>query len=352
MIKRRGFTLVELVMSVAITTVLLGGIMSSILLASHAVPNGENASRQAVRSGDIVARIAHELYTAQSFSERLDNAVEFTVPDRDGDASPEIIRYAWSGTEGDPLTRQYNGGTAVNVAEHSYEFQLNYDVFLVNTEESPTRNESAEKVLISFEAAAGTSNFAVDEDKWVGQCFQPTLLVGTISWSVKRVKFRAKLHGPTDGETRVQLRPGDAGVPGSTILEEVPMYESTLTDTYAWREFPFSSVSELSTSDELCLVLQHVSSTHSCDVQYQGSGAFPTHSSLVQTDDGGASWTKQIGRSMVFYVYGTETSEGQPDITNIYSLTGVRITLRISETPASRVQTGVHIINAPEVTGP
>ena len=52
-----------------------------------------------------------ELNYALSFTERPVNVVEFTVADRDGDESPEFIRYAWSGTPGDPLTRQYNGGT-------------------------------------------------------------------------------------------------------------------------------------------------------------------------------------------------------------------------------------------------
>ena len=51
-----------------------------------------------------------DLEFALAFSEKTDHALTFTVPDRDGDFISETIRYAWSGTPGDPLTRQYNGG--------------------------------------------------------------------------------------------------------------------------------------------------------------------------------------------------------------------------------------------------
>ena len=41
-------------------------------------------------------------------------------------AGPETIRYAWSGTPGDPLTRQYNGGTVLNVSDYVQFFSLDY----------------------------------------------------------------------------------------------------------------------------------------------------------------------------------------------------------------------------------
>jgi len=52
----------------------------------------------------------------------------FTVADRDDDAQPETIRYEWSGGNGDPLTRAYNGGSPVSVAADVYAFELDYEI--------------------------------------------------------------------------------------------------------------------------------------------------------------------------------------------------------------------------------
>ncbi len=67
-----------------------------------------------------------ELQYAQSVTEQTVTAITVTVPDRDADSNPEEIRYAWSGTPGEPLTRQYNGGTAANAAEGVHDFSVDY----------------------------------------------------------------------------------------------------------------------------------------------------------------------------------------------------------------------------------
>ena len=49
------------------------------------------------------------------------------VPDRDdANADPELIRYSWSGTRGDPLLRQYNQATLATVAENVAAFNISY----------------------------------------------------------------------------------------------------------------------------------------------------------------------------------------------------------------------------------
>jgi len=126
-----GLTLVEVVVAIAITSILLAGMASALLIASRAAdPVGPTNT---VLATSMAAHdILGELRFAIAFTERTATAVEFTVADRNGDEAPETIRYAWSGTAGDPLTRQYNGGTAVNVVENVQEFQLDYDLRTVS----------------------------------------------------------------------------------------------------------------------------------------------------------------------------------------------------------------------------
>ncbi len=124
---RRGFTLLELAASIAVMSVLMGGLASAILLASHAMPDREGPFAATVEGAELAGQIAGELYCARSFTERTSTSVEFAVADRDNDTNLETIRYYWSGTPGDPLTREYNGSGATPVVPAIYEFDLAYD---------------------------------------------------------------------------------------------------------------------------------------------------------------------------------------------------------------------------------
>ena len=111
-----GFTLMELVTSLAIVGVLMGGMSAAVMISMQAIPDSKSTVTRLLQGGEITQQILTELREAKYFTERGANAVAFTVADRSGDGSPESIRYAWSGTPGDPLTRQYNHGSVVEIA--------------------------------------------------------------------------------------------------------------------------------------------------------------------------------------------------------------------------------------------
>lgn len=124
---RRGLTLVELVVSMTIMTILMGAMASVLVVASHAVPDGRSPMEKKTQAADVLDQIAGELFYATSITEETEIAVTFTVADRNhGDPGPETIRYAWSGTAGDPLTRQYNGGSIITVCEGVQVFSLQF----------------------------------------------------------------------------------------------------------------------------------------------------------------------------------------------------------------------------------
>ncbi|MBM4074622.1 MAG: hypothetical protein FJ267_03150, partial [Planctomycetes bacterium] len=75
---------------------------------------------------DVQKDLLADLQRATGFTERTAKAVTFTVPDRDGNGRPETLRYAWSGTAGNPLTLQVNGGPVQNIALNVQQFALSY----------------------------------------------------------------------------------------------------------------------------------------------------------------------------------------------------------------------------------
>jgi hypothetical protein len=122
--KRRALTLLEIAVCLISSMTLLGGLAASIYLSSQALPGSENASRQKSIAAAVLRDLMADLSVAVSFTERTSRAATFRVPDRSGDSMPETIRYAWSGTAGDPLTYQFNSDTVVNIATGVQVFNL------------------------------------------------------------------------------------------------------------------------------------------------------------------------------------------------------------------------------------
>lgn len=346
---RHGFTLVELVLSMAIMTILMGAMASAVLIATHALPDDQSPSTAAVDGSEVLDRIAGDLLAGTSFPEMTARSVTLTVADRNGDKAPETIRYAWSGTPGDSLTRQYNGGTVVKLVAEVQEFALDYVLTTVTEEHDPVTKESAEQVLCSYDTPVVAADFAITETEWIGQYFFPSLAADVTAWKVTRVSFMARIHGADKGITAVQIRlPTGADLPSPTVLEEVLMYENSLGESYSWKEFAFSNVSGLSPTQGLCLVLAlNKKEAHLADIQYDSGGG----SGRLTTTDAGSTWSSDAGQSMLYYVYGTVTTTTTPDPTIRQWLRSVGITLRIGKDPSGRVETATQVLNAPEVTG-
>lgn len=120
---RGGYTLVELMVAMVGASVLMVGLSSTIFIALKATDTSNTPTSATIEGYSALNDLLSDLEFALSFSEQTPNAITFTVPDRDGDSNPETIRYAWSGTPGDPLTRQYNGGTVATLVEDVHVFQ-------------------------------------------------------------------------------------------------------------------------------------------------------------------------------------------------------------------------------------
>jgi prepilin-type N-terminal cleavage/methylation domain-containing protein len=342
-----GYTLVEMVTALAIVGILMLGVASAMLVASRAI-DPDTRPRTTHAAAEAAARVVRELEFATAFAERSAAAVTFTVADRTGDGSDETIRYAWSGTAGDPLTRQYNGGTSVAVVEDVRECAFTCDLETLTEEPDPTRSESAEMALAVHTVPSDAKDFAVQNSVWIGQYFKPSLPGSAVSWSVTRALVKCRLHGAAKGKASVQLRLPTAGnLPSREVLEGIHVHENRLTDGYLWQEFTFSNAAGLSPSRGLCLtVVRFIDDADICDVQYDGDGP----GGMCQTNSGEGAWSTVLGKSMVFAVYGTVTTSDDPDPVTRTWVRGVHLRLRAGPDPSTAVETGVRVLNAPEVT--
>ena len=111
----RGFTLLEMVVGTAIMSVLMVAMGSILLIAGRALPQSQSVTGTTASAAAAADQMASELRYALAVNQRSTTMIEFTVADRNNDGLPETIRYEWSGTAGDPLTRTYNAGTAAQI---------------------------------------------------------------------------------------------------------------------------------------------------------------------------------------------------------------------------------------------
>ncbi len=331
----------------AVMSLLTLGMVSAIRIATHALPNAERPAHKVNRSGGVLANLADELSTAIHITERSPSAITFTVADRNNDGSPENIRFAWSGTKGAALTRQYNHGSAATVLDDVHQFDLGFTKRSVIEQYSGAAVDSAETLLVARDVPVVPADFAIKDKAWIGQYFRPTLPVGATAWRVTRVLVMARVHGANKGITSVQLRlPAADNTPSGTILEEVPMLESALSASYAWEQFAFSANSGLSPNEGLCLVLaRQLKDAHLGDVLFDAGGG----SGLLDTPDASKTWSSSLTTSMVYYVYGTYMIPGPPQTAKRDYVTEVQVALQIGSDTASRLETSVLTLNTPEV---
>ncbi len=346
-----GFSLAEMVAVMIIMSVLVIAMGSAMVLASKAIPRGTDQNALVIEASRVSDQIVEELRTAKYLTERAVNAMTLTVADRNGDGLPETIRYAWSGTAGDPLTMQLNGGALITVLDNIQQFDLTYDKMTsIETYPGPIV-ESAESELISNDSLTNFSDTQVKNDYWLGEYFElATLPPDTISWKVKRVIFKAKQEGSVSGGTDVQLRlPTTNNLPSSTVVDQFNFLESDLTTTLQWHQVSFMNAGGLSPTQGLCLVFTSTDTVGTSRIEYQSGSATLLNSALVDSNDQGGTWTDYADKALQFYVYGTYTAPAPDQAVTREHVSAVRIALHAGDDPNSRVETAARLLNLPEI---
>ena len=122
----RGFTLVETLISLALTSILMSACVGVILLSTKGLPAREDATESSLDGTAALQHLATDLQYATAITDLRTSGIIFEVHDRGHGASgpAETIAYAWSGVAGSPLTRAYNDNPAVNQLAAVTAFQV------------------------------------------------------------------------------------------------------------------------------------------------------------------------------------------------------------------------------------
>jgi type II secretory pathway pseudopilin PulG len=341
---RRAFTLLELLASLAITTILVLTMGSAMLIASRSIPDGTGRVEQISTATNAVEEFIDDLRVAVYVTEWTNNAVGVSVPDRNGDGVPEHIRYAWSGVAGDALTRSLNGSAPVTYAEQVDHFNLSWDLTSVTEEYPGAAIESPEHELSQRADPYHNHQQHVDSSRWTGQYLRPWIPPFATEWRITRAQFQGR-RASWWGSGQAQVRTTDVnGLPTEQIIDTVDInYNGLWGNTWYWREYDFQNAGGLIPGQAACVVI--TGNLGILKIRRDDH----TGQRLVKTTNAGTSWSHKLEQGLFHYIFGTYTTPGPPQTLVRDYLLGVNVTLETSGVDADPVTTAVRLLNMPEV---
>ena len=337
---RTGYTLVELIVGMAVSSILLLSMGSTVFLAMRAIPNPQKDPQASILAGQIVDQITEELETALSVTQLTATTIAFTVPARGSDTIPERICYSWSGTHGGPLTRQYNGGTVVTIAPSVNLFALTPSSTSVQETYPSVATESTSATLLaSCTGTSGLGDDNVQSNQSLGQYFKPVVGSGVCAWQATSVQFMAKQVSGT-GTTLVQMQPSNATLTPTGSINEQSTLPSA-SSTYSWKSFSLTQEPNMAAGSGICLVLQDQTGNPSVTVeQVSGAGQLQAN--------GGGNWSYNANNALYSQLYGKLTTSSSSQYCNAGYLTTMGIQLQLSPA-AAPLQTSAAMLNHPEL---
>lgn len=364
---RRGFTLVEMVLSLAIASVIVTSLGSVIILASRALPaaGGGNA---AMGTGLAMSQLASELRYAMAISSATPNEITFTVADRDGDGEEETISYQWAGA-GAPLTRKYNGGSAVTLHSSVHSFEASFARKKTTTiQQGTTTWDSGEVQLAGFSNfATGTvsaQNGSVGTATWCAQAFtidRVSLPADTTRLAITRVSLRLKkpllqLLNPESASVAIHApaSPGSPNPGPNPIGTPYVINLALLGISYAWADATFTDVVFPNASSTSFVIVVKGYAAPSAYLQYLSTTTAAADTNVYRSSaNSGGSWVPTTNTQLQdapFAVYGSYQRQISANVvTDSYVSRSASLAIQPTAKTSSRIEASVETVNDPSI---
>lgn len=346
-----AFTLVELVIGMALASVLLAVLAATVMFSAQALPGANDPAMVTLEAGKALDKIAAEVETAIYISKIDAKTIAFTVAPRNGDAIPERIVYAWSGVPGQPLTRTYNGGPPQTAVDSVYSFNL------VQNPQSETESypgcgveDANESLLQDLTTQMSVNSQNVTSTQSYGQYLNPSLPAGATAWRLTHFRFSAAtpnfLGLTISGVTAVQVAlANSAFLPMGNVLEQHPISNYSLAWFQTMQDVYFTSTTPLAEGTPIDALLVFSSGN-------EGLIAQQTAAETGELMANSGSWQYYNNSGLICQAYGklTRSSTTQYATSKYLVSLGIQLQGGSASYPSNPlVQTTVRLLNHPEL---
>ena len=309
---RAGFTLIEIIVSMAILTIVLGGLTSVLMLVSRAMPQGDRAASELKRSAALDV-LAEDLTLALDKPAIVAGEIRFSVSDRTGDGLPETIAYAIDEVT---LTRTQNAAAPRSLLDGVESLGLTTATTTSSRTTEPTSTVGSVLALWS----TTRSTLTVHEGATYLQPFIPQTGAAD-RMRITRIRLHAAqgsfvVAGDPDEDEWISVaihRLDALRSPIAPPIAEVELHPSRLAATAQWIDLPVGVSTEIETGDWLGILVR----------TGLASSQGPVLSRQTSDSDGGAAgslmlqipmiaplWTPVLGNYLVCEVEAELITEG------------------------------------------
>lgn len=300
----RAFTMMEMIVSIAITMVLALAIGSVVMLSARVMPRAKanTVARVEEAAARVLEQIAQDVSQAIEVPKISKYSMTIRLPDRDDDGKEEEIAYQWDGSSGSPLVCSINGGDPVVLVKAVHTFTLSPETFTRTTTSEGSATSTGEILLAGYTDSAPTQE-PVNSTNWPVLTFPISLSDGVTAYSISRIDLYVSRIGLLIGADHLELRSAwPDGSPSTTTLASVTLPGGILALSAGWQSYtPTYTGSNVLTARLLSLVAIHDSGSSVLRL-YRNATAVAGHRAGVSTNSG-ATWNMGDG-SWAYRVYG------------------------------------------------
>lgn len=352
---RRGFTVLELIVSIPTATVLIGAMAMCVTLMMRTRSQDDLRFKGTYNLSKALNQMASDIELATSHVSSSTTHLEFLVPDRNGDELPEQIRYEWGGITGanaNQILWKYNTSPLTAVFDDIGAFNVK-TIHSAVTSVAPNHLRTEVAVLKAADAFPSSlyREQVVNASNPIGQYFIPDVPATGTRWDMGALRFMVRAaDSNTDGILRIRVMRANSTtrLPEAPILADVQIEEWKLGSTYQWLEIPIAPIAWQTRTTPLCITIEAAGGTDDvARVQWLENGTgMPANSNLLTSTNGGATWTaSNNSQSLRFYAFGFY--DGYTG--NRKFLTQIDLQLRSAKNSLLWLETAIRVGATPEI---
>lgn len=302
---QRGFTVAELLVALGISSTVMIGTVAAIGIGGRTFQVATEGIGS-TEANDGLARISADIEQAIHFDERTTSAIAFYVPDRTGDGSPEHMRYAWSGTAGDPITLSLNGSDPAAVIEGVDDVSFEY-VYVSIDGKQEWASAPVEYLLLDDPYDTHDAYVTLSGDTAVAMIVEPVPPADVRAYAITRVSVPVLDAATIGDDAEVTIRRVNMvrGTPEAEVLAAAVIDHVDLPNTYDMVEVEFDTPPTFNTGDFVAVTVQSDHGGTSAYIPLESSPSLLTDGWAATSSTPG-SWSLSGTYNMPLVIYAIE----------------------------------------------